>query len=110
MILNILTNATKFTQNSGKISVIVEESKEEIRIIIKDNGTGIRKEDINRIFEPFANIEKDSYVKGTGLGLSVAQGLIKLHNGSITAHSEGKNKGTTFTILLPKMKVMEIVR
>jgi len=72
--------------------------KASIEIFIKDTGTGINKNDLGKIFDPFFTARKDG--KGTGLGLSISYGIIKMHEGSIDVESE-VGKGTTFRIFLP---------
>ncbi|MCR4292584.1 MAG: ATP-binding protein [Candidatus Kuenenia sp.] len=72
--------------------------KESIEICIKDNGMGINKHDLGKIFDPFFTARKDG--KGTGLGLSISYGIVKMHDGSIEVESMA-GKGTTFRIFLP---------
>ncbi len=105
ILMNLLSNANKFTPKEGCISVIVENTNGEIRTMISDTGIGIRKEDIHRIFEPFSSIKKPTYIKGTGLGLSVTRGLVEAHGGKISVDSPGEGKGTTLTFTLPKSEV-----
>ncbi|MFC1506540.1 PAS domain S-box protein [Thermoproteota archaeon] len=104
ILMNLLSNANKFTPEERGISVTVENTNGEIRTTISDSGIGIRKEDIDRIFEPFSSIKKPTYIKGTGLGLSVTKGLIEAHGGRIIVKSQGEGKGTSFTFNLPKSK------
>ena len=101
VLMNILNNASKFTPEDETIKMRAIKDEKVIRITIVDKGIGIKEEDIPRVFEPLAMIEKPIHVKGTGLGLSVSQGIIELHGGSIIAESEGEWKGATFTIILP---------
>jgi len=105
ILMNLLSNANKFTPKEGGISVLIEETNDEIRTTISDTGIGIRKRDINRIFEPFSTIKKPTYIKGTGLGLSVTKGLVESHGGTISVESPGEGKGTTLTFTLPKSEV-----
>ncbi len=105
ILMNLLSNANKFTPEEGGVSFIVEKTNGEIRTTILDNGIGIRKEDINRIFEPFSSIKKPTYIKGTGLGLSVTKGLVEAHGGKISVKSPGEGKGTTLKFTLPKREV-----
>jgi len=99
---NLLSNACKFAPKHGEIKIKVNEEAEKIRIQISDNGIGIRKEDLDRVFQPFAAIQKPSHVKGTGLGLGLTKGLVEAHGGRIWAESAGEGKGSTFTFTLPK--------
>jgi PAS domain S-box-containing protein len=99
---NLLSNASKFTPEGGSITVHVSMDGENQRVEISDNGMGIRKEDLDRVFEPFTAIKKITYVRGTGLGLSVTKGLIEAHGGRIWVESEGEGAGARFIFLLPK--------
>jgi signal transduction histidine kinase len=102
-LMNLLDNASKFTPESEIIAISIKKRKENIQVQVKDTGIGIRKKDLMRIFEPFADIEKSSYVKGTGLGLSVTKGIIKGHGGKIWVESSGEGKGATFIFTLPRI-------
>jgi signal transduction histidine kinase len=75
-----------------------------VEVQVSDTGIGIRKEDLPRVFEPFAAIQKPTYVKGAGLGLSVSKGLVEAHGGKIWAESEGEGKGATFAFTLPRRR------
>ena len=87
---NILSNAIKYTEEEGKISVSMKKQQGKIGISIKDTGMGIPQEDIERIFERFYRVDKARSRKlgGTGLGLSIAKELILLHGGDIQIESE----------------------
>ncbi|MBM5804952.1 MAG: PAS domain S-box protein [Candidatus Verstraetearchaeota archaeon] len=102
---NILSNASKFTPESGVITVKAIEDGDSIRTEITDTGIGIRREDLERVFEPLAMIEKPTYVRGTGLGLSVTKGLVEAHGGRIWAESAGEGKGAKFVVKLPMLKL-----
>lgn len=104
VLMNMLQNAIKFTPDHGRIIVRVTDDENSIQVQVVDSGIGIRKEDLEKVFEPFSAIQKSNYVKGTGLGMSVARGLIRTHGGRIWAESEGEGKGATFTFTLPKRK------
>jgi signal transduction histidine kinase len=90
--------------DKGIITIIAEGNKKEVSISIKDNGPGIPKEDMEKLFEPFYTTK--TIGKGTGLGLSVSYGIVKMHSGKIMVESDtditkGKT-GTTFTVILPR--------
>lgn len=101
---NLLSNAVKFSPEGGTIILRATEKDDSAYVRVSDSGIGIRKGDLARVFEPFAAIEKPSYIKGTGLGLSVTKGLVEAHGGKIWAESPGEGKGATFTFTLPKWK------
>jgi len=103
-LMNILNNASKFTPKYGEIKLKVEKKSYYFKIEVSDTGIGVRKKDLERIFEPFANIKRGTYIKGTGLGLSVTKGLIEGHGGKIWAESQGEDKGAVFIFTLPKME------
>jgi len=105
-ILNLTTNAYHALKQEGghlhieltRIEKDPDDSKDFIKLSVKDNGPGISKDIINKIFDPFFSTK--SKAEGTGLGLAVVHGIIQSHRGTIKVHSEEK-KGTTFDILLP---------
>jgi len=99
VLINIIFNAIDAIQDSnGRIHVSSHSSNSKIEIIIEDNGVGIPKENLNKIFEPFYTTKKVG--EGTGLGLSVSYGIIKNFNGTIEVDSE-VGTGSKFTIILP---------
>ncbi|MFH0848035.1 MAG: PAS domain S-box protein [archaeon] len=104
VLVNLLSNAVKFTPEGGTITLRVNDGNESIDVQLSDTGIGIKEEDLARVFEPFAAIEKPTYTKGTGLGLSVTKALVETHSGKIWAESPGEGKGATFTFTLPKWK------
>jgi signal transduction histidine kinase len=104
VLMNLLQNANKFSPNGGSITVRVEEDDGMVTISITDNGIGIDKKDISRVFEPLAAIPKPGYYKGTGLGLSLTKRLVESHGGKIWATSMGIGTGATFAFTLPKLK------
>ena len=75
-------------------------------ISVKDTGIGLRPENLERIFEPFEQVENSicKRFQGTGLGLSLTQNFVEMHGGVIWAESEGENQGSTFRLILPMTK------
>lgn len=104
ILMNLLTNANKFSPNGGSIIIRVEEDGTIATVSVSDSGIGIDKSDLERVFEPFATIEKPRYFKGTGLGLSLTRKLVEAQGGTIWATSIGKGQGSTFAFTLPKSR------
>jgi PAS domain S-box-containing protein len=103
-VVNILTNAAKYTDSSGKIRVETGASGTDAVITIVDSGAGISAELLPRVFDLFVQGERtlDRSLGGLGIGLSVARRLIEMHGGRITAASRGLGQGATFEIHLPR--------
>jgi len=99
---NILNNAIKYSPDGGKITVTMKTTDDQMILSISDQGLGIPKEDLPKIFDRFYRVDKarSRAQGGTGLGLAIAKEIIKQHNGFIWAKSE-YGKGSTFTIVLP---------
>jgi two-component system sensor histidine kinase VicK len=101
VLLNIISNAIKYTPEKGKIAVKVEQIGDNVEILVKDNGIGIPKEDLPRIFERFYRVDKarSREMGGTGLGLSIAKTMIDANGGTIKIDSD-VGKGTEVRIRL----------
>lgn len=99
---NILNNAIKYSPDGGKITVSMKTTEDQMILSIKDQGLGIPKQDLPKIFDRFYRVDRarSRAQGGTGLGLAIAKEIIKQHNGFIWAKSE-YGKGSTFTIVLP---------
>ena len=101
-VLNLIDNAIKYSQENSKILVSAQKKKNEILIMVTDQGCGIGKEHLDRIFERFYVVDKGRSRKlgGTGLGLSIVKHIAQVHGGHVAVNSE-LGKGCTFTIYLP---------
>jgi signal transduction histidine kinase len=94
---NLFVNACQASREGGLISIGISVENTSALIRITDEGSGIKRENMNRIFEPFFSTK----IYGIGLGLSTAKRVIVEHGGAIVVESEGEGKGTTFTVTLP---------
>lgn len=110
IIVNILNNAVKYTEK-GKITLQIlwkqlAENKIELEIIVEDTGTGIKKEDMDKLFKPFERIneQKNLMIEGHGLGLAITKELLDLMNGRMEVESE-YGKGSVFKIYVPQIVV-----
>ncbi|MFH1958647.1 MAG: ATP-binding protein [bacterium] len=106
VLINVLSNAVKYTAGGKKIAVSAEEIEDDkIKISIKDEGPGIKKEDLNKIFNKFYRCDDDIAKKsrGSGLGLAISKEIVRLHKGKIWAESD-YGHGSRFNIILPKVK------
>ena len=127
IVYNLLSNAVKFTPDSGALSLSaragrktallsqartesetdpvfgLEDGRPYVMISVSDTGVGIKREDFDRIFNPFEQVDSSPSrrFQGTGLGLSLTKRLVELHEGMIWVESAGENRGSTFRVLLP---------
>lgn len=103
VLVNLIDNAIKYTGQNGEIKVSLFEEKDNIMISVEDNGIGIPKDHLERLFERFYRVDKarSRELGGTGLGLAIVKHIIMLHNGHIDVDSE-VGKGTKVTVILPK--------
>jgi PAS domain S-box-containing protein len=103
VLVNLCGNALKFTPSGGSLLVRARRLGDEAVVSVKDTGSGIRPEDIERLFQPFSqvhdNMEKTN--AGTGLGLYISRGIVEGHGGHIWAESGGPGKGSTFAFAIP---------
>ena len=127
IIYNLVSNAVKFTPAGGSVRIRAQmaehgilnadvkraanashsqshiQTTHYIQITVADTGIGIKNDDLDRIFNPFEQVDGSSSrtYQGTGLGLSLTRNLVELHGGTIWAESEGEGKGTTFSFVIP---------
>jgi two-component system, OmpR family, phosphate regulon sensor histidine kinase PhoR len=107
---NLVDNSIKYSVETTKINIKMKHTSKRFIVEFSDNGIGIPEDALKKVFTKFYRIyDKDvPNVKGTGLGLFWVKEIIKNHGGTILAHSEGKNKGTTFRIELPVYQASKI--
>lgn len=98
IVSNLLSNAFKFTTENGSVSVAIENGDKRIRITVQDSGTGIPKEQLDKVFDRFYQVEGTE--GGTGIGLSLVKELIQLHKGQISVSSDW-GKGASFRLSIP---------
>ncbi|HEY3320465.1 MAG TPA: PAS domain S-box protein [Planctomycetota bacterium] len=102
---NLLANAQKFTDSGGAITVSLhaQAASQTAELVVQDTGIGMNAQILSRIFEPFAQAEKDLARSrgGLGLGLALVKGIVGLHGGTVNAASEGPERGSRFTVELP---------
>ena len=117
ILYNLLSNAVKFTQQSGKIILAARHicdgdnqiqntsnsATGYLQISVQDNGIGIKRDDLEIIFESFQQVESSNsrQFQGTGLGLSLTKSLVELHGGKVWAESDGQGKGSKFSFTIP---------
>ncbi len=103
VLVNLISNAIKYTQENGKVDVRLEDLGKFAQVSVVDNGSGIKPEDQDKVFDKFYTVAKTKSdgVKGTGLGLPIAKEIIELHKGRIWVDSEA-GRGSRFLFTLPK--------
>jgi len=94
---NLGINAINAVPEDGTVNIYTDKQDDKISVIFHDNGIGLSKEDIEKIFDPFYTTKE----RGTGLGLSIARRIAEEHNGKIRVKSNGKGEGATFSVELP---------
>jgi CheY-like chemotaxis protein len=105
VVLNLLTNAAKYTPRGGRIALTARRDGEHAEITVRDNGIGIPPQSLSTIFEMFSQLTPalDRAQGGLGIGLALVRGLVELHGGSVRADSAGAGQGSTFTVRLPAL-------
>jgi signal transduction histidine kinase len=104
VVWNLLSNAVKFTDPGGCVKASVSRDDTHVEVRVSDNGRGIEPEFLPLVFDRFrrADVGTTRIEGGLGLGLAIARQLVEMHGGSVTAVSEGGNKGATFIVRLPR--------
>ncbi len=102
VMLNLMTNAIKFTPEGGRISVKAREQDSGLVVAVQDNGIGIAREEQGRLFKPYSRLSADRQRHpGLGLGLALSKQVVELHGGRIWVESE-PGKGSTFSFSIPR--------
>lgn len=100
LLVNLLGNAIKYTQPGGEITLRAQRSRRRMLFIVADNGMGMTREFMRRMFLPFARAKEAGMIQGSGLGLSIARDMARRLHGTIRVRSE-MGKGSTFVVSLP---------
>lgn len=104
LLMNLLTNAIKYNESKApRIDIAFERQNKKLLISFKDNGIGLEKGKIKKIFKKFYQVGRTDVMsaKGSGLGLHVVQNIARIHKGKVVAESKGKGQGSVFTLILP---------
>ncbi|HXD40134.1 MAG TPA: ATP-binding protein [Ramlibacter sp.] len=105
VLANLLNNAAKYTPNGGKIVLQVRAEEDYVVVCVEDNGMGMPADLVETAFELFARGQRspDRTEGGLGIGLALVKGIVELHGGTVTAHSDGPGRGSEFRVLLPRL-------
>jgi CheY-like chemotaxis protein/two-component sensor histidine kinase len=108
---NLLSNAVKYTPKHGRVEVRVDKKESQIHLTVSDNGMGVEPHFLPHLFERFTQADSSTTRRhgGLGLGLAIVRHLAELHGGTVSAASEGTDKGATFIVTLPIRAVAEPV-
>ncbi len=104
VVWNLLSNAVKFTPDGGRIRVRVLHDHRDAIVEVADDGEGIDEELLRHLFDRFTQGSGSIRKGGLGLGLSIVRHIVELHGGAVSAHSAGRNRGSTFTVQLPLVR------
>jgi signal transduction histidine kinase len=103
ILLNLITNAIKFTSKGGSVSVTCDGEADIVQFRVRDTGVGVRSADVDRVFEPFVQVDRhltNATQQGVGLGLSISRELARAMHGDLTLEST-EGVGSVFTLTLP---------
>jgi signal transduction histidine kinase len=104
LLTNLLTNAAKYTESGGTVTLTVEKADAHVRVRVRDTGVGIPPELLPRVFDLFTQVDRtlNRSQGGLGIGLALARRLARMHGGELTAASDGPGKGSEFVVTLPR--------
>jgi len=103
ILVNLVGNAVKFSTPGGEIRILAGRQREQVWVAVEDDGVGIAKDELGRIWDPFYQVEAPMRRRhgGSGLGLAIVRRLVELHGGVVRVESEGEGRGSRFTFTLP---------
>jgi len=109
VLVNLLTNAAKYTDTGGAIRMTAECCASEVRLRVCDTGLGLEPAELTQIFEPFTQGQRTAR-GGMGVGLALVRSLVEMHGGTVTAHSAGIGQGSEFEVRLPALAALTVRR
>jgi len=103
ILVNLVGNAVKFSTPGGEVRILAGRQREQVWVAVEDDGVGIAKDELGRIWDPFYQVEAPMRRRhgGSGLGLAIVRRLVELHGGVVRVESEGEGRGSRFTFTLP---------
>ena len=103
---NLFNNACQYTEPGGHIWLTAERERDEVVLVVRDSGIGMSADQLDGIFEMFAQVEGDDERprRGLGIGLTLVRRLVQMHGGTVTARSEGRGLGSEFEVRLPVLE------
>src|SRR5436853_4920362 len=103
ILVNLVGNAVKFSTPGGEVRILAGRQREQLWVAVEDDGVGIAKDELARIWDPFYQVESPMRRRhgGSGLGLAIVRRLVELHGGVVRAESDGENRGSRFSFSLP---------
>jgi signal transduction histidine kinase len=107
VVINLVTNAIKYTPRNGQVTVSLGETPTHVNFTVRDNGVGLTDDEKKILFTKFGSLYRKQMegkieTYGTGVGLFISKEIIDAHGGKIWAESEGRDKGSTFSFIIPK--------
>src|SRR5688500_1575294 len=109
---NLLANAAKFTGHGGQVTLRVTAENGNVVVRVKDTGIGIEPEMLSRIFELFTQVSHspDDHAAGLGIGLALVRQIVEMHDGHVSASSDGPGTGTEVTVIIPALREVDMLR
>jgi signal transduction histidine kinase len=102
VLMNLLTNAVKYSPQGGPIQVLIRDDAEDVRVCVRDRGVGLTPQEATHVFERFFRGRSIRQLEGAGLGLYICQSIVTAHGGRIWVESEGPGHGSSFCFVLPR--------
>lgn len=100
MLINLISNGISYGKEEGKLAILLSIEKHKVKLVVQDNGIGIAKENIHKIWSRFYQVDSSRSNSSVGLGLAMVKWIVEAHNGSVMVESE-LGKGSVFTVILP---------
>ncbi|MFP2902717.1 sensor histidine kinase [Corallococcus sp. 4LFB] len=102
VLTNLVGNGIKYSPEGGTVTVTVTQTADTVDLRVEDQGIGLQPQELQEVFAPYSRAAEARSIRGLGLGLYICRAIVEAHGGTIEARSEGRGRGTTFLVSLPR--------